>query len=148
MDIYGIGPAIESCAIVYFNTSRHSGRTHHMLSLLKPGDRIIFSDFREASRVQNLLYKEEVKANLAGTISICVIPPDKRHEIGHLPVIEGKTWFDHLWVEQLYRDAINHATSNYRDLNLYLNGTAKHTVHEDLTYRRNYEYHPSDKDGT
>lgn len=140
MDIYGIMPGITSSVNIYFNASRSTGRTRHMLSLVRVGDRIIFSDLREANRIKNLLIK--------GSVDLRVIPPDKRHEIGHLPVIEGKTWFDHLWVEQLYRDAINHAASNYRDLNLYLNGTAKHTVHEDLTYRRNYEYHPSDKDGT
>ncbi len=100
MDYFGTGSAFKGMARVYFQSARKTGRTVSMLDHLKDGDRIVFSNAREADRVRRL-FKEDKK----DVICIVVDPktPERLFEYG---TNQGRTIFNHTWVEEYYFSAI------------------------------------------
>lgn len=102
MDLYGIGTAINGALRIYFHTARHTGRTRAMLNSVKDGDRIIFSNSIEAKRVQRMLKERGLEVTCM-TLS----PFDLQSVYAHKP--QGRTIFDHTWVELFYEHAISNA---------------------------------------
>lgn len=102
MDIFGIGAAMKSMSRVYFQSARATGRTTMMVDSLKDGDRVIFANRNEAERVQRLIRERGLK-----DVKCIVIPPDKTNSMFENGTNQGRTLFDHSWVEQFYEQHIN-----------------------------------------
>jgi len=110
MDHFGIGAAITGSAHIYFRSARGTGRTVSMLDSLKDGDRIIFTNNNEAKRVEKL-FKEDGK-----NVQCIVVDPQKPEQLLERGTGQGRTIFDHSWVEQFYINAIERCK---RDINFF-----------------------------
>lgn len=102
MDHFGIGAAISATMRIYFQSSRRTGRTTSLLESLKDGDRVIFCEPREAQRFERLCKERGIK------VTCLVLPPQDPHRIQELGTSagDGRTLFDHTWVERHYLAAI------------------------------------------
>jgi hypothetical protein len=116
MDFFGIGQAIKGALQVYFMNSRRTGRTVSMIESLKNGDRIIFNNSQEAHRVRRLCEEQGKKVE-------CVFfPIDRVNEIFTLRTGQGKTIFDHSWIEEYYLSVIDAGYRNIDDFQKQLSG--------------------------
>lgn len=96
MDHFGIGAAINGAALTYFQAARRTGRTVSLIESVKNEDRIIFADKKEADRVKRL-------CNEAGKQVDCiVIDPSNQGNSFKYGTSQGRTLFDHSWVELFY----------------------------------------------
>ncbi len=101
MDLFGIGAAMKSMSRVYFQSARQSGRTVSMVESLKDGDRVVFIDSKEAERVQRMIKERGIEAE-------CVVIPVREPErIFERGTSQGRTIFDHSWVQQLYENRLD-----------------------------------------
>ena len=96
MDAFGIGQAMKGTARVYFQASRNTGRTASMVESAKDGDRLVFADPKEADRVGRMLKERELD------VECIVIAPKEARRIFERGTSQGRTIFDHQWVEQYY----------------------------------------------
>lgn len=103
MDHFGIGSAIAGAVAIYLRSSRGTGRTTSLVESVKDGDRIVFSVASEAKRVQRLCEERGVK------VECIVIDPKSPQRIFERGTSQGRTIFDHSWVEQYYLHAIEDA---------------------------------------
>jgi len=110
MDFFGIGQAILGVLHVYFTGARRTGRTTTLIASVKNGDRICFTNTREAKRVEKLCKEREI------TIDCVVVPPDSPELLFKRGTSKGRTIFDHTWVEQYYLFAIARAQQDIATL--------------------------------
>lgn len=105
MDHFGIGAALQGLAHAYMDTARQTGRTTSLVDSVKDGDRIITHSHAEALRLTRLCAERGIKVQC-----IHVDPqwPNRLLELGTLPG-DGRTLFDHPWVELFYLRAIQKA---------------------------------------
>lgn len=103
MDHFGIGAAIQGMARMYFHSARRTGRTTSLVESVKEGDRIVFADSREAERVRRLCIERGVN------VECVVIEPKMPERVFERGTPEGRTIFDHSWVEQRYLEVIERA---------------------------------------
>lgn len=103
MDHFGIGAAIRGAANIYFQSARQTGRTTSLVESVKDGDRIVFTNEREAERVRRLCLERGV------TVECVVIKPMEPERVFNRGTPGGRTIFDHSWVEQFYMLAIDNA---------------------------------------
>lgn len=103
MDHFGIGAAIRATASIYIQSARRTGRTTSLVESVKDGDRIVFADSREAERVRRLCLDRGV------SVECIVIEPKTPERVFERGTPEGRTIFDHSWVEQFYIQAIDNA---------------------------------------
>jgi hypothetical protein len=108
-DFFGIGTAMKGMALTYFQAARATGRTTSMLVTVEDGDRIIFTDEREATRVRHLLHEMGKKRVECIVVSVNLV--DK---IFHRKPSEGRTIFDHTWIEEYYFNALYRANKEIR----------------------------------
>jgi len=100
MDHFGIGAAMQGMAKMYFRSARQTGRTTSLVESVKGGDRIVFADNREAERVRRLCLERGMK------VECVVVEPRTPERVFERGTPEGRTIFDHSWVEQRYLEAI------------------------------------------
>lgn len=100
MDHFGIGAAIKCMFLIYSKAARHTGRTTSMIKSLRDGDRIVFANRKEAQRVERLCREVDKK------IQCITVNPDDVSSILSYGKGEGRTLFDHGWVEQYYFETI------------------------------------------
>lgn len=100
MDHFGIGPAMQGIAHIYFRSARQTGRTTSLVESVKDGDRIIFANSAEANRVRRLCKERDVQ------VECVVVAPETPERVFELGTPPGRTLFDHSWVEQRYLVAI------------------------------------------
>lgn len=115
-DHYGIGPAITGAAEIYFRTARGTGRTQSLVESLKNGDRVVFTNDREAKRVAHLCRERGL------TVTVAVCDPHEPQGLFNKQTPRGRTVFDHSWVEEYYRHAISMAFKEIRSLQTQLSG--------------------------
>lgn len=101
MDHFGIGAAMQAAAEIYTHSARRTGRTTSLVESVKDGDRIVFSCARESARVQRLCAERGVK------VDCIVIDPETPRKIFEFGTPQGRTIFDHSWVESRYIMAIS-----------------------------------------
>ena len=111
MDIFGIGSAIKATVGMYLVMARGTGRTTVMINSLKPGDRIIFTNNNEANRVKRLCNEREIN-----DIRFEVVSPEYPDKLFNRGSSQGRTFFDHSWIEEFYRNAIDRAE---KDINYF-----------------------------
>jgi len=116
MDHFGIGAAIRGAANIYCHSARQTGRTTSLVESVKDGDRIVFSDGREAERVRRLCMDRGVK------VDCLVINPRTPERVFESGTPEGRTIFDHSWVEQYYMQAIDRAAQDIDHLERQASG--------------------------
>ena len=97
MDLFGIGSAMKSMSRVYFQSARSTGRTTMMIDSLHEGDRVVFANTAEEARVQRLIMERGLKG-----IECIVVRPDEVNRIFQYGTSQGRTIFDHSWVEKFY----------------------------------------------
>lgn len=106
MDLFGIGQAINGAVMIYFQSARATGRTTMMLEMLKNGDRIVFYNSREADRVKRLLRERNLNVE-------CIIaPPDNLDRLFEHGTSQGRTVFDHTWIERFWLRQIKLTTKD------------------------------------
>jgi hypothetical protein len=103
MDHFGIGAAMKAMALNYTYSARRTGRTTSLVESVKDGDRIVFAERREADRVGHLCLERGVK------VECIVIDPRDPGRVMERRQPEGRTIFDHSWVEIFYMRAIEAA---------------------------------------
>lgn len=103
MDHFGIGAAMKAMALNYTCSARRSGRTTSLVESVKAGDRIVFADRREAERVERLCLERGVK------VECIVLDPRDPGQLMGRKQPEGRSIFDHSWVEKYYMQTIEHA---------------------------------------
>lgn len=106
MDHFGIGQAMRGMALTYTQSARRTGRTTSLLDSLKDGDRVCFFDAREADRFQRLCRERSLK------VECIVVPTADPGRIFERGTSEGRTIFDHTWVEQFYIQALERCHSD------------------------------------
>jgi hypothetical protein len=103
MDHFGIGQAMRGMARVFFQSARQTGRTTSLIESLKDGDRVVFANLKTATDFQRLCNKRKL------AVDCVVIPPRDPGQIKRFPPSDGRTVFDHTWVEIYYEGAIENA---------------------------------------
>lgn len=101
MDHFGIGAAVRGAFEMYFRSARQTGRTTSLVESLKDGDRVIFVDSRQADIVRRMCAERHLK------VECIVLEPKRRRELCDRAPSEGRTLFDHVWVEQYYRESLD-----------------------------------------
>lgn len=110
MDHFGIDQALRSMVECYFITSRQTGRTASLLDSLRTGDRVVCLDSREAHRLRRLCMERALK------VEVLVVAPDRAHELPSYGPAQGRTLFEHTWLEEFYRRAIKRAGEQIDEL--------------------------------
>jgi hypothetical protein len=106
MDFFGIGAALRAMARVYSETARRTGRTNMLLDSVLDGDRIICASAAEQRDLQHRLRERGLQ------VEVRVIDPRRSpHEMQCMGTAQGRTLFDHGWVEQSYVDALERHAS-------------------------------------
>lgn len=116
MDHFGIGTAIKAQTQMYFQSARRSGRTTSLLESLKDGDRIVCGDSREAERLRGLCRERGL------AVTVIAVPVDRLVELFNTPPSEGRTLFEHTWVEALYTQEIGRLTAWVDSLQVQASG--------------------------
>lgn len=117
MDHFGIGAAMQAMLLNYSQAARGTGRTTSLVESVKTGDRIVFTNPREAARVKRLCAERGV------TVDCVAIDPTNPRKLFESGPSKGRTIFDHTWVEMHYArfieaaqkdiDLIERETSGY-----------------------------------
>lgn len=105
MDHFGIGIALRGMLSAYRAAARRSGRTTSLVDSVKNGDRIVFAAHNEARHVEGLLRERKIE------VKCVVVDPHSPYKIlehGSLSD-DGRTIFDHHWLEQFYAIELDHA---------------------------------------
>lgn len=96
MDFYGIGPAMLGVVSVYLQGARRTGRSTRLIESLKTGDRVIFNTPHEARLFERECLRREL------IVHCTVVPVEDPSRVHALPPVQGRTRFDHGWVEAFY----------------------------------------------
>lgn len=120
MDHFGIGAAMEAMALSYSLSARRTGRTTSLVDSVKDGDRIIFLNSKEAERVKNLCFERGVK------VECIVVDPRDPYRVMELAQPDGRTIFDHSWVESYYMIILEEAAATLDRLQQETSGYGAH----------------------
>ena len=100
MDHFGISAGLLGAAEIYFRSGRRTGRTTSLIESLKNGDRVACASVAEQRRLLQLCSQRGI------TVEIVHLDPARPWEIFDRGPSAGRTLFDHSWVEQVFRNAI------------------------------------------
>lgn len=103
MDHFGIGAAIYGAARVYFQSARRTGRTTALLDGLKDGDRVCCATSAEARDLERQCKERGLK------VQVFTLPPNRALQVFDRGTPQGRTIFDHGWVELYYLAALENA---------------------------------------
>ncbi len=116
MDMFGIGTAMRGMVTVYMQMARRTGRTASMIESVKDGDRLVFIDPKESMRAHRLCVERGVN------VECIVIPIHDPGRIFQRGTSHGRTLFDHRWVAEFYREAIERCARDIDDLEKQASG--------------------------
>jgi hypothetical protein len=103
MDLYGIGSAVEGCAVGYFRAARHTGRTNIMINCVRAGDTVVCLKSREAEQLRKVF--KEMQVN----VSVVTVPPSRNAVEEYCKGYRRSIVFDHEWIEAYYIKSIQDA---------------------------------------
>lgn len=103
MDKFGIGAGVMGSVRTYFSAARQSGRTTALVESLKDGDRVVFTDDIQAEYVKKLCRQLGVK------VECVVVSPRHPDGVFDRGTPTGRTIFDHVWLEEFYKERIAEA---------------------------------------
>lgn len=116
MDEFGISTAVRSMVEVYSATARQTGRTTKLLDGLKDGDRVICLDGREGKRLEGLCRERGLKVKV---LACGVKTVNEPFQAG---TSQGRTVFEHTWVEEFFRYRLQEAEEDLSHLQRELSG--------------------------
>lgn len=127
MDHFGIGAAMYGMARMYCQSARRTGRTTSLVESVKDGDRIVFTNSKEAEHVRRLCLERGVQ------VEVMIAEPHQQERVFERGTPEGRTLFDHSWVEQYYLNAIERAQREIDHLERQASGYGE--AHRETTRR-------------
>jgi hypothetical protein len=133
MDQFGISTAMRSMAEVYSTMARQTGRTTQMLDSLKDGDRIVCSTASEKRRLESLCRERDLK------VKVLACPPGRHADLLKDGTSQGRTVFDHWWVEQFFAGGLRAMEAELAFLQRELSGYGE--AHRQ-TAREAAKWHP------
>lgn len=101
-DFFGIGTALRALFAAYTQTARRTGRTTRLVGALRDGDRVIVASVPEQRYLKSLMRMRGLE------VEVRCIPPRDFHP-GELERIQGRTHFDHGWIERFYEHQLSYA---------------------------------------
>lgn len=104
-DFFNIGSAIKGAIHILYQSMRCSGRTTNLVKSLKCGDRVVCLNNKDAN-----LLKGKLKDFGVDGVEILVRNP-RDLNLNGVGTAQGRTVFDHRFVEEWYLDAIEDAGS-------------------------------------
>ncbi len=119
MDDFGIGAAALACFNAVSMAMRRTGRTTRMLQSLGEHDRVVFRTLSEARYAQDSARRE------GKDLKFVVCDPKNIPALFDKGTPQGKTHFDHMWLEDYYRNAIDDSAKGIRQLQDELSGYGK-----------------------
>lgn len=138
MDQFGISTAMRCMAEVYFTTARRTGRTTQMLDGLKDGDRIVCLDANEARRLKGLLAERSLK------VEVLSCQPHNYGELFEQGTPQGRTVFDHCWIEEHFRRSLENSERHIDRLQTELSGYGEAHRETARKCRGLHGWHPRD----
>lgn len=135
MDHFGIGAGLTGAIDIYFRASRGTGRTTSLVDSVKEGDRVIFVSEKQAKEFERKCKERDLKVEtmVCGVDDIDRLIYLRPHVQG-----EGRLIFDHVWVEQFYRHALDRSVKEIDRLQRELSGVG--AAHRE-TARAAREFH-------
>ncbi|SEG15305.1 hypothetical protein [Marinobacterium lutimaris] len=116
MDLFGIGNALQAMVRIYTQSARRTGRTTLMLDSLKDGDRVVCRSSNEARRLKNLVRERGLD------VGCIVVSPECPERLFDYGTPQGRTVFDHDWVESYYELSLARAVSDIERLHRQFSG--------------------------
>lgn len=115
-DFFGIGASIKGSLNILFQSMRATGRTTNLVKSLKEGDRVICINQDDArylkSRIRDF-----------GIEGVEVITKNPRNlDFKGTGTAQGRTIFDHRFVEEFYKDAVEDAGKVLSGMEKHLSG--------------------------
>lgn len=107
MDHFGSGAGVQAAVAMYFACARRTGRTTSLVESLKDGDRVVFASVQESRRVEQLCKERGLTK-----VKFIVIDPSHPGRLFERPTSEGRTIFDHQWVESFYTKVVLQAAKD------------------------------------
>ncbi len=105
-DKFGFGDAVIRLVRDFINGIRGTGRTKHLISIVEPGDCIVFTTFKQYKQFMD-------RCHVEGVYGIVVSSLDHiQRETSGMEI--NKLIIDHVFVEKLYLDAL-YNTQRYID---------------------------------
>jgi len=130
MDFFGIGAALQGCVSIYFRAARNTNRSRNLAKSLKFGDQVIFSKRTHLVSFKRLLVEMGVSAD----VKLTVVDRD-RMDLNGSHCTQGRTYFDHSFIEEYYTMRINDAGKYLNNLENDLSGNPE--SHNNKMYTRN-----------
>lgn len=110
MDHFGIGNAMRSLFHTLQMHSRGTGRTTSLINSIGDNDRVVVASSHEADRLRYECQKH------CKNPEIVVVSPRSPGELLKRKPCEGRTLFEHIWVEQFYELAIERVGQDIDEL--------------------------------
>lgn len=105
MDLYNIGAVMNAMVEMYRVSSRNTGRSSLLFSMVQDGDRIIFHNTEHAN-----IAKRELSSRGKTDVQCISIDPRHLHEvIDKFKGTRRRTFYDHIFVEEYYQHIIRGA---------------------------------------
>lgn len=136
MDIFGIGPGVLGAVNIYFQSARRTGRTTALLESLKPGDRIVFAESKHADLMRRMLKERDLD------VECIVIPPNIPEKLFEHPTSQGRTIFDHCWLEQFYLSNLERMTRDIDHLQTQSSGYGEAHIRTRLAAQEMAKWYP------
>jgi hypothetical protein len=116
MDHFGIGAALQLALRMYVQGARQTGRTTSLIESLKDGDRVVCLDNREAKRLEGLCRERRIK------VKCVAVSRHDAESLFHSGTPEGRTIFEHTWIEAFYEMTLRRAAEQIDHLERELSG--------------------------
>lgn len=129
---------MRGMALVYIQGARRTGRTTSLIGSLKDGDRVCCVSPAAAHHLQRQC-REHGKQ-----IECFSIPPTQAHRLldrFHDRYLQGRTLFDHAWVEQYYLDALERTHDAIDELQQKTSAQGTAQCETPLQMREQWKWH-------
>ena len=110
MDIFGIENHLQGEVRAYFLRNRRTGRTTKLVATVQSGDRVVCANEAEARHL-----REELRRVDKVGVQVVVAAADYPKLLG-FSRSEGRTVFDHSWLEDFYTAEIKRSAQNVTEL--------------------------------
>lgn len=116
MDHFGIGAAMRGMHHAYMQAARQTGRSTYLLDNLKDDDRVVCLTSQEARRLEGLARERGLKTEFVSC------PTEDVARLFEGGTAQGRTIFDHTWVEAYYLRRLEDAERDIDHLQKELSG--------------------------
>lgn len=106
MDHFGIGTALQAMLQTYENTARRTGRTTNLIESLRDGDRVVVESAAVKRHIVGLLQERGLQ------VDVIVVDPKDVGELFRRGTSQGRTLFEHTWIEAFYHMRLKYAAAD------------------------------------